>query len=271
MADPASTQIRRSAGEGKKTPPSSVVTRNGARKAKIQTRAMSAGVKPSASVIAAKKKAQQKKKQIVDTVLRDPYQVAMDSKSKVRKPTGLVTEPRMTEHRCLWDDNYPECPERLIGVIKRCEELNLIEQCKVITPRAATKEELHTLHSPTVYDMLEKTHKNNDIEYLEELSSKYDAIYIHPTTHELALIAAGSTIEMVDHIISGEIQNGAAFVRPPGHHAMRSEPCGYCFYNNVALAAHHAIHKRGLERILIVDWDVHHGQATQQMFYDDPR
>ncbi|XP_026319696.1 histone deacetylase 6 isoform X2 [Hyposmocoma kahamanoa] len=225
----------------KTTPPAtSIVTRNGARKAKIQTRAMSAGAK------------------------------AMDSKTRVKGPTGFVTEPRMAEHRCLWDENYPECPERLIGVIDRCRELNLIEQCKEYPPRAATKEELCVLHSPSVYELMETTHLNQDLEYLEEVSSRYDAIYIHPSTHELALIAAGSTIDIVDRVITGEIHNGAAFVRPPGHHAMRAEPCGYCFYNNVALAAKHALDK-GVNRILIVDWDVHHGQATQQMFYDDPR
>ena len=60
------------------------------------------------------------------------------------------------------------------------------------------------------------------------------------------------------------------YSRPPGHHAMKSEYCGYCFYNNVALAAQHAL-DRGIKRILIVDWDIHHGQATQQMFYEDPR
>ncbi|XP_053610806.1 histone deacetylase 6 isoform X1 [Plodia interpunctella] len=268
-------QPRRSAGAGdskKNTPPpSSIVTRNGARKAKIQTRAMSAGAKPSASVLAAKKKALHKKKQTVDTVLRDHYQIAMESKNKVKGPTGFVTEPRMAEHRCLWDANYPECPERLVSVIDRCRELNLISQCQEFSPRAASKEELSSLHCPSVYEMLETTHNNHDAEYLERLSAKFDAIYIHPSTHELALIAAGSTIDMVDRIVSGEVQNGAAFVRPPGHHAMRAEPCGYCFYNNVALAAKHAINKHGLKRILIVDWDVHHGQATQQMFYDDPR
>ncbi|XP_045775789.1 histone deacetylase 6 isoform X1 [Maniola jurtina] len=271
MSIPLPPQTTRSSGDGKKTPPSSIVTRNGARKAKIQTRAMSAGTKPSASVIAAKKKAQQKKKLTVDTVLRDPYQIAMESKSKVKGPTGFVTEPRMAEHRCLWDDKYPECPERLIGVINRCQELNLIEQCVSFPPRAATKEELHTLHSPSIHEMLEATHQNQDEQFLEDLSSKYDAVYIHPSTHELALIAAGSTIDMVDRIVTGVVQNGAAFVRPPGHHAMRAEPCGYCFYNNVALAAHHALSVRHLQRILIIDWDVHHGQATQQMFYDDPR
>ncbi|KAG6441833.1 hypothetical protein O3G_MSEX002026 [Manduca sexta] len=273
MSTPQPPQARRSAGDSKKvTPPASnIVTRNGARKAKIQTRAMSAGAKPSASVLAAKKKALQKKKQNFVMELRDHYQIAMESKNKVKGPTGLVTEPRMAEHRCLWDDNYPECPERLISVINRCQELNLIDQCKQYAPRAATKEELCALHSPSVYEMMETTHQNNNTEFLEELSSRYDAIYIHPSTHSLALLAAGSTIDMVSRIVSGEVQNGAALVRPPGHHAMRAEPCGYCFYNNAALAASHAIHKHGLQRILIVDWDVHHGQATQQMFYDDPR
>jgi acetoin utilization deacetylase AcuC-like enzyme len=61
------------------------------------------------------------------------------------------------------------------------------------------------------------------------------------------------------------------FSRPPGHHAMKSEYCGYCFYNNVAVAAQHALDNKGISKILIVDWDVHHGQATQQMFYNDPR
>ncbi|XP_026739230.1 histone deacetylase 6 isoform X2 [Trichoplusia ni] len=273
MSTPPPPPPRRSSGESKKvTPPaSSIVTRNGARKAKIQTRAMSAGAKPSALVVAAKRKAQQKKKHGIETELRDHYQIAMDSKTKVKGATGLVTEPRMAEHRCLWDDKYPECPERLTSIIERCHELNLIEQCKQFPPRAATKEELCVLHAPSVYDMMEKTHQNNDVEYLEQVSAKYDAIYIHPTTHELALLAAGSTIDLVSRVVSGSIQNGLALVRPPGHHAMRAEPCGYCFYNNVALAARHATDTLGLTRILIVDWDVHHGQATQQMFYNDPR
>ncbi|KAH9628405.1 hypothetical protein HF086_015935 [Spodoptera exigua] len=146
MSTPPPQQPRRTSGDSKKAPPaSSVVTRNGARKAKIQTRAMSAGAKPSASVIAAKRKAQQKKKHNFVIELRDHYQIS---------------------------------------------------------------------------------------------------------THELALLSAGSTIDLVDRIVSGEVQNGMALIRPPGHHAMRDEPCGYCFYNNVALAAKHAIDKRGLKRVV---------------------
>lgn len=107
----------------------------------------------------------------------------------------------------------------------------------------------------------------------------------------MSLLAAGSTVELVSNILDGKIKNGMAVIRyisqnilfltfellfsiknrPPGHHAMKSEYCGYCFYNNVAIAAQYALETQGLKRILIVDWDIHHGQATQQMFYDDPR
>ncbi|GBP49135.1 Histone deacetylase 6 [Eumeta japonica] len=271
---PSPPASRPPSGDAKKnnTPPApNVVTRNAARNAKIQTRAMTGNAKPSASLLAAKKRAQQKKKHPVDTVLKDHYQIVMECKERVRGLTGVVTEPRMVEHRCLWDSNYPECPERLISVIDRCRELKLLDQCVVIEARAATRDEVCALHSPAVHDLLAATHGLLDTERLEAISAKYDAIYVHPSTHELALIAAGSTIELVEHIVKGSLQNGAALVRPPGHHAMRAEPCGYCFYNNVALAANHAIKNLGVERILIVDWDVHHGQATQQMFYDDPR
>ncbi|XP_050669840.1 histone deacetylase 6 isoform X1 [Leptidea sinapis] len=271
MSTPILNQARNSGGESK-IATTSIVTRNAARKAKIQTRAAAAGkARPSALIVNAKRKAQLKKRTVLETVLKDHYQIAMDSKMKVKGATGLVTDPRMLEHRCLWDDNYPENPERLKSVLRRCQELNLIDQCKAIRARPATKEEIIKLHCSSVIDVLESTNNNNNMEYLEELSSRYDAIYFHPSTHELALLAAGSCIELVDAVVRGDVMNGAALVRPPGHHAMRAEPCGYCFYNNVALAAAHAVHKLQLNRILIVDWDVHHGQATQQMFYDDPR
>lgn len=110
-----------------------------------------------------------------------------------------------------------------------------------------------------------------DEQVLEDKSSRYDAVYFHPLTFEAALFAAGSVIELVDAMINDEIRNGFALVRPPGHHALADEPCGYCFFNNVAIAAAHAIKVHKLERILIVDWDVHHGQATQFSFEEDEK
>lgn len=83
----------------------------------------------------------------------------------------------------------------------------------------------------------------------------------------MAWLSLGKTRALVI-IIQKLITNSC---RPPGHHAMKNEYCGYCFFNNVAIAAKHALDNKGLQRVLIVDWDVHHGQATQQLFYEDPR
>ena len=204
-------------------------------------------------------------------IVKDPYQAALDAKRVTRKSTGLIYDRRMAEHRCLWDQNYPECPERFTEVMRRCEDLKLLDRCEYIAPRPGTLEEVLLKHTIEQYDVLKATSGSEDLEALEELSANYDAIYIHPSTFELSLLSVGCTIELVDKVLSGEIQNGMAVIRPPGHHAMKSEYNGYCFFNNVAVAAEHALENRNVKRILIVDWDVHHGQGTQQAFYDDPR
>lgn len=110
-----------------------------------------------------------------------------------------------------------------------------------------------------------------DPEDLERESSKYDAVYFNESTYEMALYSAGSVVDLVDNVATGKVRNGFALTRPPGHHAMKSEACGYCYFNNVAIAAEHCLNNLNLKRILILDWDVHHGQATQQHFYKDPR
>lgn len=189
----------------------------------------------------------------------------------IRGETGIIYEESMAEHRCLWDQNYPECPERLTSVINRCKELKLFDRCKKLTPRLAAKSEILMAHTEKHYDLLQSTNNCIDEDHLEDLSSHYDAIYIHPKTFHLSLLACGSTIELVDNILDGKVQNGMAIIRPPGHHAMKAEYNGYCFFNNVAVAAKHALDNKGIKKILIVDFDVHHGQGTQFSFYDDPR
>lgn len=91
------------------------------------------------------------------------------------------------------------------------------------------------------------------------------------STFHLSLLASGSTIDLVDQLLRGKAQNGMAIIRPPGHHAMKAEFNGYCYFNNVALAAQHALDAHKLQRILIIDYDVHHGQGTQRFFYNDAR
>ncbi|KAK7602688.1 hypothetical protein V9T40_006662 [Parthenolecanium corni] len=184
--------------------------------------------------------------------------------------TGVIYDDEMVKHNCIWDSNYPEKPERYLEIIKRCKELNLLDRCKRIPSQNATTEELSLLHTENIISMLQEC-ENKSEEELEDFSSRYDSVYINKDTYKAALLSAGSTKRLVQAVCKNEVKNGMAIVRPPGHHAMQSEYCGYCFFNNVALAAKYALNECGLKRILIVDWDIHHGQATQQMFYNDPR
>lgn len=185
--------------------------------------------------------------------------------------TGIVHHPDMKEHRCLWDSGYEECPERFTRTLERLRELGLEQRCMPITPRAATEQEILTVHEKEYIEFVKGTKDLVDETRLEQLSSKFDAVYFHPETYDLALLAAGSAIDLTTEVVEGRLRNGFALIRPPGHHALKAEACGYCIFNNVALAAKHAVDNLGLERVLIVDWDVHHGQATQYTFDADPR
>ncbi|ETE70912.1 Histone deacetylase 10, partial [Ophiophagus hannah] len=107
-------------------------------------------------------------------------------------------------------------------------------------------------------------------EELQKVSAEYDAVYFHQTTYRCAKLAVGATLQLVDAVLSGKTHNGLTLIRPPGHHSQRSAANGFCIFNNVAIAAKYAQRKYGLQRILIVDWDVHHGQGIQYAFDDEP-
>lgn len=114
--------------------------------------------------------------------LKDIYSNAMSSMELVRGETGLVYDERFAEHRCLWDEGYPECPERFTRVLERCRELGLVDRCKMIEPRMATEEEILTKHTPEQVEILRGTKGSEDLERLEELSSHYDAVFVHPVS-----------------------------------------------------------------------------------------
>jgi len=103
-----------------------------------------------------------------------------------------------------------------------------------------------------------------------EKSFEYTSLYFNEHSTDAALLSAGSVGNLVERVVAGELRNAVAVVRPPGHHAEETYAMGFCLFNNVAVAAAHARDALGLKRILIVDWDVHHGNGTQHMFYDDP-
>jgi acetoin utilization deacetylase AcuC-like enzyme len=130
--------------------------------------------------------------------------------------------------------------------------------------RRATREELTRVHHP------------DHVEYIASTGGRGHVV-IDPDTHtselsyDTALLAAGGTLDVVDAVMGGKVSNGAALVRPPGHHAEANRAMGFCLFNNVAVAARHLLAAHGLERVLILDWDVHHGNGTQWSFYEDDR
>jgi acetoin utilization deacetylase AcuC-like enzyme len=140
----------------------------------------------------------------------------------------------------------------------------LLDQLVRIDPRPATLEEICRYHTPEY------------VEQIRTLSSGVGGEGIDGTTvigkgtYEVALLAAGGALEAVDAVLDGRVENAYALVRPPGHHALPDAAMGFCIFGNAAIAAHHARVARGLERVAIVDWDVHHANGTQTAFYDDP-
>ncbi|CAO2601286.1 Polyamine deacetylase HDAC10 [Lemmus lemmus] len=185
--------------------------------------------------------------------------------------TALVYHEDMTATRLLWDDPECEieCPERLTAALDGLRQRGLQQRCLCLTACEASEEELGLVHSPEYIALVRRT-QALDKEELQALSKQFDAVYFHPNTFHCARLAVGAALQLVDAVLTGAVHNGLALVRPPGHHSQKEAANGFCVFNNVAIAAKHAKQKYGLQRILIVDWDIHHGQGIQYIFDDDP-
>ncbi|XP_042322654.1 polyamine deacetylase HDAC10 isoform X2 [Sceloporus undulatus] len=185
--------------------------------------------------------------------------------------TALIYDDEMRSHKLLWDDPVCEIevPERLSSCYEHLQRYNLIERCVSVPVREGTEDEIMLVHSSDYLEVVKNTEKMNE-EELQKTSAEYDSVYFHPTTYRCAKLAVGATLELVDAVMSERTCNGMALVRPPGHHSQRNAANGFCIFNNVAIAAKHAQKKYDLQRILIVDWDVHHGQGIQYIFDEDP-
>ncbi|XP_054363864.1 histone deacetylase 6 isoform X3 [Mirounga angustirostris] len=189
--------------------------------------------------------------------------------AKTLSGTGLVFDEQLNEFHCLWDDSFPEGPERLHAIKEQLIQEGLLDRCVSFQARFAEKEELMLVHSLEYIDLMETTQYMNEGE-LRILADTYDSVYLHPNSYTCACLASGSVLRLVDAVLGNEIRNGMAIIRPPGHHAQHSLMDGYCMFNHVAVAARYAQKKHAIQRVLIVDWDVHHGHGTQFTFDQDP-
>uniref|UniRef100_A0AAZ3NPA4 Histone deacetylase n=1 Tax=Oncorhynchus tshawytscha TaxID=74940 RepID=A0AAZ3NPA4_ONCTS len=214
---------------------------------------------------------------------------APEPHSKPRFTTGLVYDSQMLKHQCTCGDNssHPEHAGRIQSIWSRLQERGLRGQCETIRGRKATLEELQSVHSER-HVLLYGTNPLNRLKLDNRklagiLSQRMfvmlpcggvgvdnDTIWNESHTSTASRMAAGSVTELAFRVAKGELKNGFAVVRPPGHHADPSNPMGFCYFNSVAIAAKQLQQKLSANKILIVDWDVHHGNGTQEVFYNDP-
>jgi acetoin utilization deacetylase AcuC-like enzyme len=170
----------------------------------------------------------------------------------------LIASDRFAEHQP--PPGHPESPERAAAMNRVVEEWRQ-HGGEVAAPRSATREQLARVHSE---DYLRR---------IGDVAGRAVALdpdtYTSPETVDIARLAAGAAVDAVERVLAGRHRRALAVVRPPGHHAERDRAMGFCFYNNVAVAAAHAL-TIGARRVAIVDFDVHHGNGTQQMFERDP-
>ncbi|XP_038604657.1 histone deacetylase 4 isoform X6 [Tachyglossus aculeatus] len=208
--------------------------------------------------------------------------------TKPRFTTGLVYDTLMLKHQCTCGNtnSHPEHAGRIQSVWSRLQETGLRGKCECIRGRKATLEELQTVHSEA-HTLLYGTNplnrqKLDSKKLLGSLTSVFvrlpcggvgvdsDTIWNEVHSSGAARLAVGCVVELVFKVATGELKNGFAVVRPPGHHAEESTPMGFCYFNSVAIAAKLLQQRLNVSKILIVDWDVHHGNGTQQAFYNDP-
>ena len=174
--------------------------------------------------------------------------------------TALAVDQRLRLHAT--GSGHPERPERLAVLEQLFAGPRFDGLCRVAA-REASREEICRIHSAAHFDAVKASGGESYTRFDADTPASADSF-------TAARLAAGAAIELADAVVRGEVDNGFAALRPPGHHAERDRAMGFCLFNNAAIVARHLRHQRGLDKVLIIDWDVHHGNGTQHSFYDDP-
>lgn len=173
--------------------------------------------------------------------------------------TLFYYQPKFLEHDT---GSHPENANRLRGVMKRLESENILDACSCPQWQPATDDQLRYAHEQADIDAIRN--------FIRRGGGLIEAdTVVSPSSLDPALLAAGAACDAVARVVRGDATNAFCLVRPPGHHALPDNPMGFCLFNNVAIAARAAIKEHGLERVLILDWDVHHGNGTQAIFWED--
>jgi acetoin utilization deacetylase AcuC-like enzyme len=180
---------------------------------------------------------------------------------KERHETALVFDAKYKDH--LTGTGHPERPARLDAVYESLEKNGLLATMTRLQPEMCESDQLLSCHGGHYVAIVQQ-----DVGRLAPELSTGDTT-VCPESFDIAKLAVGGVLRAVDSVCTGEVSNVFCAVRPPGHHATATRGMGFCVFNNIALGARHAQKKHGIGKVLIVDWDVHHGNGTQDIFYDD--
>lgn len=177
--------------------------------------------------------------------------------------TAYLSHPDCLRHEM--GPHHPECPQRLQAIEDQLILSRIDCYLTRIDPPLATEDQLALVHTREYIDNI-KSHIPVSGHYALD-----DDTSMNPHTWQAALRSAGGAIAAVDAVMKGEVKNAFTCLRPPGHHAEPHQAMGFCFFNNIAIAAKHALEHHGLKRVAIIDFDVHHGNGTESAFKNDPR
>ena len=195
------------------------------------------------------------------SIEQTPLESAIVNRQSTIRSVGFFYHPAFLEHDTGF--GHPECPDRLQALLAHLQRTELWPVLSHREPAPAPRPILELVHPRPYVTMIEQVCPDG-------LTPLDPDTVISPGSWEAATRAVGTVTQAIDAIMAGQLQAAFCAVRPPGHHALSHQAMGFCLFNQVAIGARYAQTRHGLERILIVDWDVHHGNGTQAIFYDDP-
>ncbi len=176
--------------------------------------------------------------------------------------TGIVRDERYLRHET--GRFHPESPQRLEAIYEMLDSSDMRGKFVDIKPRYAEEDEISVVHSQSYIERVAST-SGKERTFLDPDTET------SPESFQIAKLAVGGLLNAIDRVVKGDVNNAFALIRPPGHHAERGRAAGFCIFNNVAVGALHALRNHGMRKILVVDWDLHHGNGTQNTFYEDPK
>jgi acetoin utilization deacetylase AcuC-like enzyme len=179
----------------------------------------------------------------------------------MKSKTGFVYHPDYLKHNT--GEQHPENSRRLVHLLEHLQDTEILQELELIEPYNSSPKWIRLVHSLNYIKSIEEACKNG-VEMLDADTT------ISRDSYNVALLAVGGVLAGVDAVISKKVENAFCAVRPPGHHAEYERAMGFCIFNNTAVAARYIQKKHNLKKVLIVDWDAHHGNGTQNAFYQDP-